>query len=127
MEKLLNKIKDLNIKKAPSYIRGRIYRRILIIKSRPYLYTLSAIFIGTFLILGNHIYRNLLETESIAVIKVLAQDFEMSFDYFSNSFLSLNEILPKKEIVLLAVNFMAIIGLAEIFRRFKHELLKMNN
>lgn len=127
MEELLNKIKDLNIKKAPSYIRVRIYRRILVIKFRPYLYALSAIFIGTLIILGNHIYRNLLETESIAVIKVLAQDFEMSFDYFSNSFLSLNEILPKKEIALLAVNFMAIIGLAEIFRRFKHELLKINN
>lgn len=127
MEKLLNKIKDLNIKKAPSYIRIRVYRRILVIKFRPYLYALSAIFIGTFIILGNHIYRNLLETESITVIKVLAQDFEMSFDYFSNSFLSLNEILPKKEIVLLAVNLMAIIGLAEIFRRFKHELLKINN
>ena len=127
MEEILNKIKDVDIKNAPSYIRNRVLNRILIIKFKPYLYVLGALLIGSFVILGNHIYRSLVETESIEVIKVLVQDFEISFDYFGNSFSSLNEVLPKREIALLATNFIAILGMAAIFRRFKNELLRTTN
>ena len=127
MEDILNKIKDVDTKNAPSYIRNRIHNRILIIKFKPYLYVLAAVLIGSFAVIGNHIYRSLVETESIEIIKVLVQDFEISFDYFGNSFSSLNEVLPKREIALLATNFVAILGMAAIFRRFKNELLKTNS
>lgn len=127
MEEIFIKIKNKNTEKVPEFIRTRIYRNILFIKFKPYFYSLIAIFLGSFAFLSNHIYRGLVETESISVIKVLIQDFELSFDYFSNSYLSLNEILPKKELILLAINSLAIVSLLEIFRQFKNKLLKTNN
>jgi|GEM_PF-1698096 len=127
MEDILNKIKGADIKTAPLYIKKRIHNRILIIKFKPYLYVLAVALIGSFILIGNHIYRSLVETESIEVIKVLIQDFELSFDYFGNSISSLNEVLPKREIALLATNFVAILGIAAIFRRFRNELLRPNS
>ena len=127
MPEIFEKICELKVEAVPSSILKKIHRRILILKFRPLIYSLALIFSSSFVLLSSHIYRSLVETEAMSIIKVIINDFELSFDYFNNSFVSLNEVMPKNDIILLLVNSLIILSFIELFRRYHKELLKINN
>lgn len=127
MPEIFEQIKYLKEAKAPAPIRKGIYRRVLIIKFKPLIYFAAIIFLGSFVLLSRYIYQSLVETESIRIVQVIAQDFELNLDYIGNSLVSLNEVLLTRETLLWLLNSLVVFSLLELFRRYRHELLKLDN
>ena len=92
---------------------------------RPYIYAVSAAFIGNLILLGTHVFHHIVNNEAISVIRVIIQDFEFSTDYMSNAALGLKEVLPMMQSSFLVINLILVIYLATLFKRYRSELLKI--
>jgi len=117
-------IKYLPEETPPKGLKKKILNKIIIRKLRPLIYSVTVALILNFGFLLNHIYRRLLETEGLTIIKIMIQDFELSFDYLANISAGLKEIMPMFSLSLLAVNLILIILVAGLFKRYSAELLK---
>lgn len=124
MDNDLSIIKYLPEEAAPERLKKKILNRIMIIKLKPLIYAVTASLIINLGFLSNHVYSRIAETEALTIIKVMLQDFEMSFDYLANIFSGLKEIIPLFSSSLLAVNLILILFLMGMFKRYSSELLK---
>jgi len=118
-------IKYLSEQETPLNIKRKSLRRIKILKMRPYIYAVSAAFIGNLILLGTHVFHHIVNNEAISVIRVIIQDFEFSTDYMSNAALGLKEVLPMMQSSFLVINLILVIYLATLFKRYRSELLKI--
>ena len=125
MDNILETIKYLPENTLPKNFQRKTYRRILIVKLRPFIYSLTLILLASLGYLSIHIYRHLVESEAITVIRVMFEDLDWSADYFLNIFAGLKEVLPLYKMLLLTLNLTAVVYLLSLFRRYRHELLKI--
>ena len=106
----------------PKNLGRKTRNKIIIFKFRYLIYLLTIGLTINLFFLSAHFYHYLIDSEAIAVIRVLIEDFELSFDYILNSLASLKEILPLRTSLFLALNTFALVGFAEFFRRYRQEL-----
>lgn len=123
MNKDFSIIKYFPEESVPEKLKKRILNRIMVIKFRPLIYLFAAGLIIHLGFLSNHIYRLSLETEVLAVIKVMVTDFELSSDYLLNISAGLKEILPMFSIYLLIINLALVSLMIKLFKHFNSELL----
>lgn len=121
MDTLLKKLNDIKEVPLPYNISAVVMKRIFIAKIKYLLVVFSGLFL-TFLILLNRIYRIIIETEVISVIKVIIEDFELSWSYINDSLISIFEVIPKTEIILIAINGGIMAGIAlYLFLNYRSE------
>ena len=103
MDEILKKIKQINELELPFDFSEKVMRRIMLYKLRlPLL--LVALFSVNFIYLCGRIYSFISSTGAFVIIKVILVDFEMSWDYISESIDGLVETMPMQDVRLLTVN-----------------------
>ncbi len=125
MEDLFTNFQNLGEKEVPSLVIIKARRRILILKSRPYIYGAALVLITSLIFVASHLLQYIIKSGALEVIRVMFNDFEFSLDYLSNSLLGLKEVLPLLESGLLLANIILVIGLLKVFQRYRHDLLKI--
>jgi hypothetical protein len=125
MEELFRKIKDIPDSELNFDLRKKIKRQILILRFGNYLLILFPLLVINLLFLSARIYLRMLDDESLTVIKVFMQDFELSFDYLGGFFSGLIEIFPRMEIMFWLANLSLVAYLAQIIMYNKQELFKI--
>ena len=103
----------------PYNISEKVMRRILIYRLRIHL-LLAGLSATTFVYLCYRIYDCIVNTGAISFLQVVIADFELSYEYISDSWLGLLETMPVKEIQLLIINFvLATVLCVHIYRTYK--------
>jgi hypothetical protein len=113
MDTLFKKFKEIDGIDLPFNISARVMRQIFLQKIK-YLLIVGSVLFLTLATLLNRVYRILIETEAMSVVKVIINDFELSWSYFNDSAISMFEVLPINEIKLLVLN-VGLIGILGIY------------
>lgn len=125
MDNLFQKIKQIKDPAPPFDISKNVFRRIARYKLKLPLLIAGLLF-ANFSMLCYQIGTRLLESGALAIVKVIIDDFEMSWDYIFESWAGLAEIMPAAEIWLLTVNLAAICLIAIFMHRnYKSQINKL--
>lgn len=128
MEILFQKIKQIKDRELPFDISKKVQRRILLDKLKIPL-TFCVFSLSSLVLLSVRIYNLLVESGAISVLKVIVGDFEMSWDYITESWEGLVETMPVAEIRLIIINLVVVCLVGWYMRRVwktqKANLLKI--
>ena len=118
MEKLYSTIQKIEQKAPPFDISKTVIKRIILRRIRA-LITVGVAAVSTFAYLLLRIYAYLIDTGAGAVLRVIITDFELSWDYITQSWDGLIETMPVAEIRYLALNILVILALAIYYYRIR--------
>lgn len=120
-EIIFQKIKEAREIELPYDISKKVMRRIMLYRLNLPL-ILVGLFSVNFVYLCARIYAFLSNTGAFSIIKVMLNDFEMSWDYISESLDGLVETMPMTEVRLLIIN----VGLILILGWYSYHVYKAN-
>jgi hypothetical protein len=122
MNTLFEQIKNVPEAEMPADLRVGIKKQLLVIKFRFYLLVAFSGLALSFVFLSLHVYGQIVETDALIAVKALMGGFEFSFDYLSDLFDGLNELLPLMEIMFWVINLGLVFYAIKVARRYRHQL-----
>lgn len=119
MENSFQKISEIKDNEIPFDFSKKVIFRIKLMKLEWPL-ILAGLLFANLAYLSVNIYNFLIDTDSLSVLSVIYNGFDLSWDYIADSWNGILEIMPMNEIYLLLINIAALCFLGYfVFRFFK--------